>query len=276
MFYAFDAHGSVVQRLSGTGSVLSTQTFDAYGSRLSTDGNADPYAGYGGQSGYYTDWETGNASSALELLSLRYYDPSAGRFLTRDPIGYKGGANQYEYVSDDPTNGSDPSGLHAIGPIGGPIGGCVGAILGNQAGDDSCNSDYNDCLQRGDCAADAISSVLGYGFAAAITEAAPPAILEYKIIAGCIEGFISALLHMLVESQCRKNFDPCTPQDSPLCKFISGLIDTVAGCFDGLLGNLLEGAGATELEKQVADGLYEAITAFASNGYESSSCVGAG
>jgi RHS repeat-associated protein len=87
---------------------LSTQTFDGYGSRQSTDGNADPYAGYQGQSGYYTEREMGTASSALELLTFRYYDPSAGRFLTRDPIGYKGDANPYEYLNNEPLIGSDP------------------------------------------------------------------------------------------------------------------------------------------------------------------------
>jgi len=34
------------------------------------------------------DVETG-----LDLLTQRYYDPQQGRFVTRDPIGYKGGLN---------------------------------------------------------------------------------------------------------------------------------------------------------------------------------------
>ena len=117
-FYTFDAHGSVCQRVSGGGAVLSTQTFDAYGLRQSTDGNLDPFCGFGGQSGYYTDWETGTAASALEMLGLRYYDPAAGRFLTRDPSGYKGGANLYEYVGNRPTGSDDPSGLGSTGGIG--------------------------------------------------------------------------------------------------------------------------------------------------------------
>ena len=36
--------------------------------------------------GYYTDAETG-----LILCLHRYYDPAAGRWFTRDPIGYAGG-----------------------------------------------------------------------------------------------------------------------------------------------------------------------------------------
>jgi RHS repeat-associated protein len=41
----------------------------------------------------------------------RYYDPSAGRFLREDSIGFAGGANFYAYVNDSPTNLTDPSGL---------------------------------------------------------------------------------------------------------------------------------------------------------------------
>jgi uncharacterized protein RhaS with RHS repeats len=41
----------------------------------------------------------------------RYYDPSSGRFLQRDPIGIRGGSNVYEYVDSRPTRNRDPSGL---------------------------------------------------------------------------------------------------------------------------------------------------------------------
>ena len=41
----------------------------------------------------------------------REYDPDLGRFVGRDPIGYKGGINLYRYVSDSPLRATDPSGL---------------------------------------------------------------------------------------------------------------------------------------------------------------------
>lgn len=59
----------------------------------------------GGQYGYYSD----NASG-LYLLGHRYYDPGAGRFLNRDPIGYNGGINLYAYCGNNPINRADPSG----------------------------------------------------------------------------------------------------------------------------------------------------------------------
>jgi hypothetical protein len=44
------------------------------------------------------------------------YDPTVGRFISQDPIGFAGGdANTYRYVGNGPTDATDPSGL-ADGP----------------------------------------------------------------------------------------------------------------------------------------------------------------
>lgn len=43
------------------------------------------------------------------------YDPSIGRWLEEDPIGFEGGdANLYRYVGNDPTNETDPTGKQAF------------------------------------------------------------------------------------------------------------------------------------------------------------------
>jgi len=56
--------------LNSSGQVLSTDLYDAYGNRTSTTPGPQPDPwGYGAQSGYYTDSETG-----LLLLTHRYYD----------------------------------------------------------------------------------------------------------------------------------------------------------------------------------------------------------
>ncbi len=44
----------------------------------------------------------------------RYYDPSTGRFLQRDPIGISGGLNVYAYCGNNPVIRIDPSGLDPL------------------------------------------------------------------------------------------------------------------------------------------------------------------
>ena len=45
------------------------------------------------------------------MLTHRYYDPTTGRFINRDPTGYGGGPNLYAYAGGNPVNFSDPTGL---------------------------------------------------------------------------------------------------------------------------------------------------------------------
>jgi RHS repeat-associated protein len=46
----------------------------------------------------------------------RYYDPSVGRFLSEDLLGFlSGDANFYSYVQNDSTSLSDPDGLSPEG-----------------------------------------------------------------------------------------------------------------------------------------------------------------
>ena len=105
------------------GSIVASYAFDSFGGRLVSSSDpaatSDPYSGYGGTMGYFTDWETG-----LQLLGHRFYDSTAGRFLNRDPMDTGGGINVYGYVSNNPLDMADPSGYGSDG--GGHGGGGAG------------------------------------------------------------------------------------------------------------------------------------------------------
>ena len=104
-WYTWDMSGNVAQRSDASGLVVQGYSVTAYGNVTGTTEN-DAYAGMGGQYGYYTDYET-----SYILCTHRYYDPAGGRWLTRDPIEYSGGMNVYAYVTNNPVNKVDPSGL---------------------------------------------------------------------------------------------------------------------------------------------------------------------
>ena len=122
IIYTFDPRGSVTQRLNSTGGVIDTHLFDAYGTEQSPKAIGDPFA-FGAQWGYTTDQATAS-DTGLVLCGWRYYDPTTGRFLTRDPIGYAGGMNLYAFAGNNPVNYADPSGTNPL------ICGAVGAGLG--------------------------------------------------------------------------------------------------------------------------------------------------
>jgi RHS repeat-associated protein len=101
LFYYQDQLGSTRALATSVGTVTATYTYDAYGRLTGSTGNVSNPFGYGGQ---YTDAESG-----LIYLRARYYDPGTGQFLTRDPLLAITG-EPYNYVANNPLNGSDPLG----------------------------------------------------------------------------------------------------------------------------------------------------------------------
>jgi len=115
-YYAVaDGNGNVallVDADSAAGAVETTEhePFGRVVARHRADAGALP-AGAGslcpfGFSSKYLDPETG-----LQYFGYRYFSPDLGRWLCRDPLGEKGGANLYAYCQNDPVNAVDPLGL---------------------------------------------------------------------------------------------------------------------------------------------------------------------
>jgi RHS repeat-associated protein len=93
------------------GAVVQTYAYDGYGIQIPTTLPAtvrNPFQ-YGGKYGYYTDHESG-----FILATYRWYSPQLRRWVSRDPIGYEGGVNLYEYVDGNPIMYVDPLGWEKL------------------------------------------------------------------------------------------------------------------------------------------------------------------
>jgi RHS repeat-associated protein len=104
-FYHYDGLGSTVAMTDGSGNIVNTYAYDAFGHiTQSAETTANPFK-YIGRYGVMDE------DNGLLYMRARYYDALHGRFITQDPIGLLGGMNVYGYVGNNPTNLADPSGL---------------------------------------------------------------------------------------------------------------------------------------------------------------------
>lgn len=99
-----DPQGTPLAEADATGSITATFDYKPYGSQIL----GNPYAGPG-YTGHVNDPDTG-----LFYMQARYYDVSAGRFLSVDPLVPTSGNvfdfNRYTYVNNNPINHTDPTG----------------------------------------------------------------------------------------------------------------------------------------------------------------------
>jgi RHS repeat-associated protein len=55
-------------------------------------------------------------STGLIRFGARDYDPGVGRWTCKDPVGFDGGLNQFEYAASTPVDLLDPDGLAVLNP----------------------------------------------------------------------------------------------------------------------------------------------------------------
>ncbi len=111
LYYLQDMLRSVVALTDSTGTVVEKYKYEPYGATyiLAPNGERRTTSSYGNAvlwTGQHYDPTTN-----LYLYQFRAYSPTLGRFLQRDPIGYVGGMNLYEYVGSSAVGYFDPLGL---------------------------------------------------------------------------------------------------------------------------------------------------------------------
>ena len=91
---------------ASNGNVVQRMDYDTWGKVLNdTNPGFQPF-GFAG--GIY------DQDTKLVKFGARDYDPETGRWISKDPIKFDGGINLYAYVSNDPVNKIDMTGLSEI------------------------------------------------------------------------------------------------------------------------------------------------------------------
>ncbi|MFN8526296.1 MAG: RHS repeat-associated core domain-containing protein [Chloroflexota bacterium] len=108
-YHLADGLGSTVALTDTNGNVTGSYQYDVFGAIKSATGTASSEFTYTGQQQ--------DPATNLVYLRARYYDPTLGRFLTKDPFhGFATrpqSQHRYAYVENSPANAVDPSGRSA-------------------------------------------------------------------------------------------------------------------------------------------------------------------
>jgi RHS repeat-associated protein len=106
-----DANHNVTSIVNNSGVVQERFVYDPYGKVTVLDSN---WVGTSDTKSWNVLFQGLRWDSTAEDYEVRNrrYDPTLGRFTTQDPAGYVDGANLYQFVTSNPLQNCDPTGLY--------------------------------------------------------------------------------------------------------------------------------------------------------------------
>jgi RHS repeat-associated protein len=99
-YFLTDHLGSTSALTDGSGNLIEQISYDSFGNHIASSRTRYTYTGR------EVDSDTG-----LYYYRARWYDAQLGRFISEDPIRFRGGLNWFAYVDNTPLDYIDPSGL---------------------------------------------------------------------------------------------------------------------------------------------------------------------
>lgn len=147
-YYLHNGHGDVVEIRDSTGNVsLNQYSYDIWGNPVKTVETVSNPFRYSG--------ELWDQSTGLQYLRARWYDPSMGRFITKDT--YEGqltnplSQNLYTYVHNNPLSNIDPSGNFCVSKDGqnSHLGNCDKNGISVDLGNDNGILEYTPIISNG-------------------------------------------------------------------------------------------------------------------------------
>jgi RHS repeat-associated protein len=124
-----DKVSSAALLTDGSGNAVQSYGYKPFGELTGTPTESNPFQ--------FTGRE--NDGTGLMCYRARYYAPQWGRFISEDPIGFRGGINPYAYCGNNPLDFRDPTGTdwaldleqegQSLGPWGALAGLAVGLVI---------------------------------------------------------------------------------------------------------------------------------------------------
>jgi len=107
--YLYDGKGNVSAVVDSEAQIVASYQYSTFGRLMAKTGSLEQPFGFSAKR-YF-------AELGLVYYGFRYYSPAMAKWITRDPIGEKGGVNLYVFVLNNPVNWVDPWGLVTLGDI---------------------------------------------------------------------------------------------------------------------------------------------------------------